>query len=177
MATKSHNASPAPKKEALNKVTPSHEKSSYTDIIRDLAKVLDDTKLTEIEFENPGIGRVRVCRHTYQGHSAPVPAGNFFPVGAQTETIAPENPSPSSQQQSDEIVKSPMVGVAYMAPTPGEKNFIAVGARVKKGDTLVIIEAMKVMNPIRSTKDGVVKAILINNEDPVEFDQPLVSIG
>lgn len=172
MATKSTKPSPA----KVTKTPAKAESPSYTKVIRDLAKILDETKLTEIEFEKSGIGRVRVSR---QGTAvapvaaAPAPAPVATTPTASAETAAPQ-PAP---QESGEIVKSPMVGVAYMAPAPGEKNFIAVGAKVKEGDTLLIVEAMKVMNPIRSPHSGVVKAILVNNEEPVEFDQPLVSIG
>jgi acetyl-CoA carboxylase biotin carboxyl carrier protein len=74
-------------------------------------------------------------------------------------------------------LKSPMVGTAYLAPEPGAPDFVKVGDSVKEGDTLVIVEAMKVMNPIAADKSGTVKAILIENAQPVEFDQPLVIIG
>ena len=76
----------------------------------------------------------------------------------------------------ENAVKSPMVGTAYLAAEPGAKPFIAVGSQVKAGDTLVIVEAMKVMNPIAAPHGGTVKAILIENGQPVEFDQPLVVV-
>jgi acetyl-CoA carboxylase biotin carboxyl carrier protein len=76
----------------------------------------------------------------------------------------------------DNAVKSPMVGTVYLAAEPGAKPFIAVGAQVKAGDTLLIVEAMKVMNPIAAPHGGTVKAILVENGQPVEFDQPLVVV-
>jgi acetyl-CoA carboxylase biotin carboxyl carrier protein len=76
-----------------------------------------------------------------------------------------------------DALKSPMVGTVYLAAEPGAANFVKVGDSVKKGDTLLIVEAMKVMNPIAADKDGTVKAILVDNAQPVEFDQPLVVIG
>ncbi len=74
-------------------------------------------------------------------------------------------------------VKSPMVGTAYLAPDPGSANFVNVGDSVKKGDTLLIVEAMKVMNPITAPKDGTVKDMMIGNGEPVEFDQPLAIVA
>lgn len=150
----------------MTKTTPTYDK-----LIRDLAKILDDTKLTEIEYESDG-NRVRISR---QGghiavaapqavHASPTPSTDSLP---SKPVVAPE---------TGFTIKSPMVGTAYLSPAPGEKPYVSVGSKVKTGDTLLIIEAMKVMNPIRSSKEGVIKAILINNSEPIEFDQPLVII-
>src|SRR5262249_27453527 len=103
---------------------------------------------------------------------APAPAA---PTAAPAPAPAPAaaDPSPANHPGA---VKSPMVGTAYLSAEPGSAPFISVGARVKEGDTLVIIEAMKVMNPIPSPKAGVVKAVLIQNAQPVEYEQPLAII-
>ena len=86
-----------------------------------------------------------------------------------------EEISPSSIENAS-IIKSPMVGTVYLSPSPEEPTFIQVGKKIKKGDTILIIEAMKTMNQIPSTIEGTVKEILVNNESPVEFDTPLVII-
>ena len=95
-------------------------------------------------------------------------------------TVRRPAPAPASETSAPDMagaLKSPMVGTAYLAPEPGAPDFVKVGDSVKEGDTLVIVEAMKVMNPIAADKSGTVKAILIENAQPVEFDQPLVIIG
>ena len=145
------------------------------EIVRELAELLADTGLTEIEVED-GDRKVRVARG---GFAAAAPAMTA-PVAAPAAPPAP----PAAPQASETVapdmagaLKSPMVGTAYLAPEPGAPDFVKVGDSVKEGDTLVIVEAMKVMNPIAADKSGTVKAILIENAQPVEFDQPLVIIG
>lgn len=143
------------------------------ELVRQLAAVLDDTQLTEIEVED-GERRVRVARtvtaapaavHMAPAAAAPAPAA---PVAAQAEA-----PVPTAAKNA---VKSPMVGTAYLSPNPEAKPFVAVGQKVAAGDTLLIIEAMKVMNPIHAPAAGTVAAILVENGQPVEFDQPLVVV-
>ena len=128
------------------------------DLVRELAELLAETGLTEIEVEDND-RKVRVARGGYAPAAAPAPA------------VEPALPDTAG------ALKSPMVGTAYLAPEPGAPDFVKVGDSVKEGDTLVIVEAMKVMNPIAADKSGTVKAILIENAQPVEFDQPLVVIG
>ncbi len=130
------------------------------DLVRELAELLAETGLTEIEVEDND-RKVRVARGGY----APAPAA------APAPAVEPALPDTAG------ALKSPMVGTAYLAPEPGAPDFVKVGDSVKEGDTLVIVEAMKVMNPIAADKSGTVKAILIENAQPVEFDQPLVVIG
>ncbi len=144
------------------------------DLVRQLAAVLDDTQLTEIEVED-GERRVRVARTvTAAPMQYATPAYSQAPVAAAPAVIeaAPAAAAPSAAN----AVKSPMVGTAYLAANPEAKNFVAVGQKVSAGDTLLIIEAMKVMNPIHAPAAGTVKAILIENGQPVEFDQPLVVV-
>jgi acetyl-CoA carboxylase biotin carboxyl carrier protein len=153
------------------------KKGMHVDIelVRQLAAVLDDTNLTEIEVED-GDRKVRVARKV---SAAPVsyaaPAPMPAPVAPAAPVSMPSDPA-SITPAHENAVKSPMVGTAYLSAEPGAKPFIAVGDQVKAGDTLLIVEAMKVMNPIAAPHGGTVKAILVDNGQPVEFDQPLVVV-
>jgi acetyl-CoA carboxylase biotin carboxyl carrier protein len=143
-----------------------------TRLVRELADMLADTGLTEIEVED-GDRKIRVSRGGMVAPpmayaTQPAPAGGPAPVAAVEPTPAPV---------SANAVKSPMVGTAYLAPEPGAAPFVKVGDTVKPGDTLLIVEAMKVMNPIVATAAGTVREILIEAGQPVEFDQPLVVIS
>lgn len=144
------------------------------ELVRQLAAVLDDTQLTEIEVED-GERRVRVARKVTAAPAAvqyaaqPAPMLAAAPAAAPAEIVAAPQPAANA-------VKSPMVGTAYLKPNPEAKHFVAVGQAVAAGDTLLIIEAMKVMNPIHAPTAGTVKAILVENGQPVEFDQPLVVV-
>jgi acetyl-CoA carboxylase biotin carboxyl carrier protein len=145
------------------------------ELVRQLAAVLDETNLTEIEVED-GNRKVRVARKVCAApvaYAAPTPVA-VAPAAAAPAAM-PSDPAAITPAHEN-AVKSPMVGTAYLAAEPGAKPFIAVGAQVKAGDTLVIVEAMKVMNPIAAPHGGTVKAILIENGQPVEFDQPLVVV-
>jgi acetyl-CoA carboxylase biotin carboxyl carrier protein len=155
-----------------------NKKNMHVDIelVRQLAAVLDETNLTEIEVED-GDRKVRVARKVSAApvaYAAPAPVA-AAPVAAPVPASMPSDPA-SITPAHENAVKSPMVGTAYLAAEPGAKPFIAVGSQVKAGDTLVIVEAMKVMNPIAAPHGGTVKAILIENGQPVEFDQPLVVV-
>ena len=145
-----------------------------TKLIRQLADMLTDTGLTEIEVED-GDRKIRVARHAAPAGQAvayaPAPAA-AAPAGAPAAPAAAE-PAPVAAN----ALRSPMVGTAYLSAEPGADAFIKVGDKVKTGQTLLIIEAMKVMNPITATADGTVQQILIENAQPVEFDQPLVVVG
>jgi acetyl-CoA carboxylase biotin carboxyl carrier protein len=146
------------------------------ELVRQLAALLDDTNLTEIEVEDAD-RKVRVARKAapvaaaaVQYAPAPAAAPAASPAAAPAAEAAPAAPSTAN------AVKSPMVGTAYLAPNPEAKPFIAVGQKVVAGDTLLIIEAMKVMNPITAPAAGTVAAILVDSGQPVEFDQPLVVV-
>ena len=148
------------------------------DLVRQLATLLDETNLTEIEVEDND-RRIRVAREVHAVAAAPVnyaaPAAAPAPVGhAPAAPAAAPDSAPAVSAAN--AVKSPMVGTVYLAANPEAKPFIAVGQKVAAGDTLVIIEAMKVMNPITAPSGGTVSAILIENGQPVEFDQPLVVV-
>ena len=144
-----------------------------TKLVRELAELLNETGLIEIEVEDND-RKIRVARGGTVAMAAPMAA----PVAASASAPAAAAPAaePAAEVHADAL-KSPMVGTAYLAPEPGAANFIKVGDSVKQGDTLLIVEAMKVMNPITANKAGTIKAILIENGQPVEFDQPLVVIG
>jgi len=135
------------------------------EMLRELAQLLDETGLTEIEIEHDDV-RVRVAKGG-QMVSASVPA----PAPVATTPAASPEPAVSV-----DAVKSPMVGTVYMAPAPGAANFISVGKTVAKGDSLLIVEAMKTMNQIPAPKAGKVTAILVEDGQPVEFGEPLVVI-
>jgi acetyl-CoA carboxylase biotin carboxyl carrier protein len=140
------------------------------DLIRELARLLDETGLTEIEIEREGL-RVRVARqHTVVAATSVAPhVSNQAP--AAVPKAATDDPS-----KHPGCVKSPMVGTAYLAPEPGAAPFVDVGARVAQGQTILIIEAMKTMNHIPAPKAGTVTAIFVANGHPVEFGEPLVII-
>jgi acetyl-CoA carboxylase biotin carboxyl carrier protein len=145
-------------------------------LVRELAQLLTDTELTEIEIED-GDRRIKVKRETHAVIGA-APAFAAAPALSGPPIHAKEDiGEPAKEEISGESIKSPMVGTAYLSPEPGANAFIEVGKPVKAGDTLLIVEAMKVMNPITAPSGGVVKKILISDGQPVEFDQPLVVIG
>lgn len=149
--------------------------------VKQLAKILNDTGLSEIEYEDQGC-RIRVVKHpepSFSPHFAAFPQSNVVGMPAPTVPVhAAPSPSVESVMSSPvlkgDTVRSPMVGTAYLASEPGAAPFVKVGDSVKPGDTLLIIEAMKVMNPIKAQKAGVVQEILITDASPVEFDEALI---
>jgi acetyl-CoA carboxylase biotin carboxyl carrier protein len=141
-------------------------------LVQELAELLHANQLTEIEVED-GDRKIRVARH-----GAPVAPAISMPIAAPaTAPAAAAAPAAPAEDVGGESVKSPMVGTAYLSPEPGGAPFVEVGNSVKAGDTLLIVEAMKVMNPIVAPGGGVVKKVLVSDGQPVEFDQPLVVIG
>ncbi|MFC0204078.1 acetyl-CoA carboxylase biotin carboxyl carrier protein [Novosphingobium soli] len=144
-------------------------------LVRELAELLAETGLSEIEVED-GERKIRVSRQMVQQMAAALPAFAAPAAAPATGPVAAEA-APIATAAPVDAVKSPMVGTVYLAPEPGAPDFIAVGKAVKQGDVLLIVEAMKVMNQITAPKSGTVTAILVDNQQPVEFDQPLVVIG
>jgi acetyl-CoA carboxylase biotin carboxyl carrier protein len=140
-------------------------------LIRELALLLDETSLTEIEFERAGL-RIKVARNLTI--AASVPAGIQPAAIAAPAAAAPVEATDTAGHPG--AVPSPMVGTAYLASEPGAKPFIEIGAKVSVGQTLLIIEAMKTMNQIPSTRAGTVTQILVEDGQPVEFGEPLVII-
>jgi len=143
-------------------------------LVRQLAELLDETQLSEIEVQD-GERKVRVSRSLTVAAApaavAPVPAA---PAPAAAPPAAPVAAAPPDHANA---VKSPMVGTAYLSPEPGAAPFVTVGDKVAAGATILIIEAMKVMNPITAPTGGTVVAVLVDSGQPVEFDQPLVIIA
>jgi acetyl-CoA carboxylase biotin carboxyl carrier protein len=141
-------------------------------LIRELALLLDETSLTEIEIERAGL-RVRVARNVSIAASVPAAAPVAVPPPLPaTALVAPA----ADMAKHPGAVPSPMVGTAYSASEPGAKPFIEVGSKVSVGQTLLIIEAMKTMNQIPSPRAGTVTQILVEDGQPVEFGEPLVII-
>lgn len=142
-------------------------------LIRDLAGILNDTNLTEIEVELGDL-KVRVSRQAQAVHAVAQPMQIAAPAQAQAAAAAPS--APAVADTSKNAVTSPMVGTAYASPSPGATPFIELGQRVREGQTLLIIEAMKTMNQIPSPRAGIVTAILFEDSQPVEYGEPLVVV-
>lgn len=150
--------------------------STEGQMIRELAELLNDTGLTEIEIEKSGLKirvkkKISIVAAPAQAYAAaPAPA----PPASAAEAKQTQQPGDLSKHPG--AVKSPMVGTAYRSPEPGAATFCEVGSKVKQGETLLIIEAMKTMNQIPAPRAGTVKAILVENAQPVEYGEPLFII-
>ena len=145
--------------------------------VKKLIELLEESNIDEIEIKE-GEESVRISRNGNAGATyyapAPIPAPAAAPAPAAVPAAAPvETAAPTS---SGHAVKSPMVGTFYAASAPGAPKFVEVGQQVKVGDVICIIEAMKMMNQIEADKAGVIEAVLVEDGQPVEFDQPLVTI-
>jgi acetyl-CoA carboxylase biotin carboxyl carrier protein len=155
------------------------------ELVRDLAKVLDDTGLTEIEVEY-GELRLRLARtisfaslpptQTHVVHSAPAPVPAALPAPMAPPPAAPAPAAAADMSKHPGVVPSPMVGTCYLAPEPGANVFVRVGDSVDAGQTLLVIEAMKTFNPIPAPRAGKVTSILVSDAQPVEFGEPLLII-
>jgi acetyl-CoA carboxylase biotin carboxyl carrier protein len=145
-----------------------------TRLVRRLAAILTETGLSEIEVARGDL-KIRVTRAVAVVAAAPAPAP--LPVAAAPVEAAPPAPPAAPGLPPGEVVKSPMVGTVYLQAQPGSPAFVTVGDTVAEGQTLMIIEAMKTMNPIPAPKAGVVRAILAGDGEPVEFGEPLAVIG
>ena len=151
-------------------------KSSGASLVKDLADILDQSGLVELEYATDDVS-IRLSRASGVAApvvSAPVAAPAAAPAAAASAPAVEEAPQDAANHPG--AVTSPMVGTAYLAPEPGASNFINEGDQVKEGQTLVIIEAMKVMNPITAPKAGVVKSIIVGNAQPVEYGEALVIV-
>ncbi|MBB3048154.1 acetyl-CoA carboxylase biotin carboxyl carrier protein [Litorivivens lipolytica] len=149
--------------------------------VKKLIELLEESNIDEIEIKE-GEESVRISRNSgtpmayAPQYAAPAPA----PVAAPAPAAAAPAPAAAAEEEPTKInghvIKSPMVGTYYSAPSPGSPAFVQVGQHVKAGDVVCIVEAMKMMNQIEADKSGVVEAILVDNAQPVEFDQPLITI-
>ncbi|MDO1581883.1 acetyl-CoA carboxylase biotin carboxyl carrier protein [Rhizobium oryzicola] len=147
-------------------------------LIRDLANILKDTDLTEIEVEQDDL-RIRVSRTIpapQYVQAAAAPAYAAAPAAAAPAASAIAAPAADAPKDRANAVTAPMVGTVYLSPAPGSRPFIEVGATVKEGQTLLIIEAMKTMNQIPAPRSGRVTEIIVNDAQPVEYGEPLVVI-
>ena len=151
--------------------------------VKKLIELLEESNISEIEIQE-GEESVRISRHPHGTPSQPMPmtmpqwqpqwgAPTHAPAPAPAESVESQAPA----QPAGHAVTSPMVGTFYRSPAPGSKPFVEVGQSVKKGETICIVEAMKMMNQIESDKDGTIEAILVEDGEPVEFDQPMLIIS
>ena len=137
--------------------------------IKELTNMLEELNLSEIQIENDKIGKVKVARNNYK-QQIPNISSN------QEKTDNDAKNENLINEDTENIIKSPMVGTIYLQPEPDSDPFIKTGDKVKKGQTLLIVEAMKTMNDIVADKNGTIKEILVKNEQPVQFDDPLIII-
>jgi acetyl-CoA carboxylase biotin carboxyl carrier protein len=145
-----------------------------TEFVRKLADILKETHLGEIELAD-GDRRIRVARPAVTVAAAPMPLAS--PLGPAADSASSAKPAAAGDHASHPgVVKSPMVGTAYLSPEPGKPHFVSVGDKVAAGQTLLIIEAMKTFNPIKATKAGTVSQVLVENAQPVEFGEPLMIV-
>ncbi|MBB3229488.1 acetyl-CoA carboxylase biotin carboxyl carrier protein [Halomonas stenophila] len=149
--------------------------------VKKLIELLEESNISEIEIQE-GEESVRISRHP-NGSAYPQPQAPAWPTPAQPAPAAPQ-PAVSAEPAAEEgpgyqgqAVLSPMVGTFYRSPAPGAKAFVEVGQGVKKGETVCIVEAMKMMNQIEADRDGVIEAFLVEDGEPVEFEQPMVVIS
>lgn len=146
-----------------------------TGLVRELAAILREADLGEVEVEHEGL-RIRVSKPAapvvQAAVAAPAPVAAAAPVAAPAAADAPA----AAPAASDNAIKSPMVGTVYLSPEPGAKQFVAVGDKVKKGDTLLLVEAMKTFNPVEADKAGTVKEIYVSDAQPVEYGEALILI-
>lgn len=151
--------------------------SAESQMIRGLAELLNDTGLTEIEIEKSGL-KIRVAKKISITAVPPQAYATAAPAAPAAQAAAEAKQAPLSNDLSKHpgAVKSPMVGTAYRSPEPGAPTFCEIGSKVNQGDTLLIIEAMKTMNQIPAPRAGTVKAILVENAQPVEYGEPLIII-
>ena len=138
------------------------------DLIISLSKLLEQTGLSEIEIENKDVGRIKVAKNLFNSNVLPLSPNN-----TNDNLVAKEDDN-GEQKDLSNAISSPMVGTIYLKPDPESNPFVSEGDKVKKGDTLLIIEAMKTMNHVPSTADGVVKEICVDDGQPVEFGQTII---
>lgn len=157
--------------------TPKKSASTDTKLVRELAKILNDTGLTEIEMEKGSL-KIRVAKgggQFVQAMAAPAPVAAPAAAPQSQPVAAPSTKADASAHPG--AAKSPMVGTVYVRPSPDADAFVKVGDKVKEGDTIVLIEAMKTFNPITAAKSGKIEEILVEDAQPVEFGEVLFIIA
>ena len=140
------------------------------DLIISLSKLLEQTGLSEIEIENKDVGRIKVAKNLINPNILSSSPNNT------NDNLVTKEETKIEKKDLSNAINSPMVGTIYLKPDPESEPFVSEGDKVKKGDTLLIIEAMKTMNNIPADKDGVIKKVLVENEQPIQFGDPLVII-
>ena len=158
--------------------TPKKTASTDTKLVRELAKILNDTGLTEIEMEKGSL-KIRVAKgggQVVQAVAAPAPVA-AAPAPSQPVAAPAAKSEKKDASAHPGAAKSPMVGTVYTRPSPDADSFVKVGDKVKEGDTIVLIEAMKTFNPITATKSGKIEEILVEDAQPVEFGEVLFIIA
>ena len=140
------------------------------DLIISLSKLLEQTGLSEIEIENKDVGRIKVAKNLINPNVLSSSPNNT------NDNLVTKEETKIEKKDLSNAINSPMVGTIYLKPDPDSEPFVSEGDKVKKGDTLLIIEAMKTMNNIPADKDGVIKKVLVENEQPIQFGDPLVII-
>ncbi|SEK87247.1 acetyl-CoA carboxylase biotin carboxyl carrier protein [Halomonas daqiaonensis] len=145
--------------------------------VKKLIELLEESNISEIEIQE-GEESVRISRHP-DGTNWQNPMPHAAPAASTPQTPAPvaEPATDAAPTYKGDTVNSPMVGTFYRSPAPGSKSFVEIGSSVKKGETICIVEAMKMMNQIEADRDGVIEAFLVEDGEPVEFDQPLLVIA
>ena len=138
--------------------------------IKELTSMLEELDLSEILIENDKFGKVKVARNNYK------PQIPNVSTNQENENDGDINSANFINEDNENIIKSPMVGTIYLQPEPDSDPFIKIGDKINKGQTLLIVEAMKTMNDIIADKNGIIKEILVKNEQPVQFDDPLIII-
>ncbi|CUS57733.1 MAG TPA: acetyl-CoA carboxylase biotin carboxyl carrier protein [Hyphomonas sp.] len=146
-----------------------------TGLVRELAAILREADLGEVEVEHEGL-RIRVSKPAAPVVQAAMAAPVAAPAAAAPSAAAPVATTDAPPQTSDNAIKSPMVGTVYLSPEPGAKQFVGVGDKVKKGDTILLVEAMKTFNPVEADKAGTVKEIYVTDAQPVEYGEALILI-
>lgn len=144
--------------------------------LKTLIELVEGSGIAELEISE-GEERVRITRTVAAAHQIYAPASQPVAVSAAPQPAAPAAEPAKPAAPEGHVVKSPMVGTFYRSASPGSKPFVDVGQNVNSGDTLCIIEAMKLLNEIDADQTGIIKAILVENGQPVEFGQPLFVIG
>ncbi len=160
-------------------ITPKKTASTDAKLVRELAKILNDTGLTEIEMEKGSL-KIRVAKgggQVVQAMAAAAPVAAATPVASQPVAAPAAKTEKADASAHPGAVKSPMVGTVYTRPSPDADAFVKVGDKVKEGDTIVLIEAMKTFNPITATKSGKIEEILVEDAQPVEFGEVLFIIA
>ena len=131
-------------------------------LIKELVDSLDEFKLSELEYQS-GDTKIKVSKST-----------KISNLSKTSEAVVSNNKAVLSDEEDGVRIKSPIIGTAYMSPEPGAKKFVQIGDKIKKGQTIMIVEAMKTMNHVPATSEGTVKSILVNDGQPVEFGQTLI---